>query len=536
MSNSDTQSVPARTFNVRVVNHTGNLSHDTQITVYDGRGEIRYEALGSVQTQLPKGLYTVRMERSGEMVEQVIRHETGTDTQIDEPLRQSSVPVFDTATTHEYYAYTSMDWSKKDTRPPLGMPELGTESRVFIFLRTISSEHYHGENLAEDLYLLDLNGQVLSDFGPGEVEHNQRDGWLTLSAEAQPGSYLLRYDRSQPREMPLYVFRNVNSQVFITYHHGLRFETASILLPYTSRSFEPDDRHAAAADAALAGLQRGENVLPREMMSDLLAGKFENPMLGLLGAHFLLLQREANPNTVQIVLGNLGSLIGDAPDVQALKLGANARFGMDYQVPPFDQPPMLRAGLELVLRHSSDDPALVPTGSLFERIAARYYVDSPWSSWEPVIRIEHASNDNKVLPRNTSFDIQETESEPQWVKAYLNDLARGQRRSESRRSFDVKQVASDVNLPVSIIERAYAELGGEDLWIQEGPGGDDLTRIGGIGRVFEAVLKRAGFHTYADLAGADDADIERIQTGLGRFAYRPIDEDWFGQARRLVEG
>jgi len=67
-------------------------------------------------------------------------------------------------------------------------------------------------------------------------------------------------------------------------------------------------------------------------------------------------------------------------------------------------------------------------------------------------------------------------------------------------------------------------------------GGDDLTRIKGLGPKIAALLGELGVSRFADVAGWDDAAIDRIDAQLGRFQGRIRRDDWVGQARLLAAG
>ncbi|MEZ5681829.1 MAG: hypothetical protein R3E14_11135 [Erythrobacter sp.] len=67
-------------------------------------------------------------------------------------------------------------------------------------------------------------------------------------------------------------------------------------------------------------------------------------------------------------------------------------------------------------------------------------------------------------------------------------------------------------------------------------GGDDLTRIKGLGPKLAATLQEMGVASFAQIAGWDDAEIERVDAQLGRFQGRIRRDDWVGQARLLAEG
>lgn len=65
---------------------------------------------------------------------------------------------------------------------------------------------------------------------------------------------------------------------------------------------------------------------------------------------------------------------------------------------------------------------------------------------------------------------------------------------------------------------------------------DDLTRIKGLGPRIAELLKTLGVTRFDQIAVWSDADIDRIDAQLGRFAGRIRRDDWVGQARLLAEG
>jgi hypothetical protein len=100
-------------------------------------------------------------------------------------------------------------------------------------------------------------------------------------------------------------------------------------------------------------------------------------MLGILGAHLLLLEPEFNPSLFQLVVATLRDLLGQHPDVEALAL----RQGNDGAPEAFTTPPMLRRSWRLVLERTVDHPELVPADSLMASVAPRIWGDGPWLLW-----------------------------------------------------------------------------------------------------------------------------------------------------------
>jgi hypothetical protein len=355
--------------------------------VFDGWEQVVATGRGGVSVALGQGLYTVRVERGGAMVERVVRHARPTSTRVTEPLRNSAMPTFDTADAHEYYSWTAHQWS---TRPTGTAPAVfgapgAAPGGLFIFVRAQRVEEYLGEDLSLGLSLRRLDGQVLTTFDRSVTERHD-DGWLAFMAPAPPGCYLLRHSGLTAREIPLHVFANWHTQVFIPFSDRPRLERTTCYLARPGAGFHPDDRMAQGLDAALAGLQSGRNLLSPDAQEALLGGKFENPVLGLVGAHLLLLGSDAEPNLIDMVLQNLHWLLGPASDVRAIEMLAALRFGRAVPPgPPVVDPPMLRRGLDAVVAASVKATGLVPEGSFIDQIAAFLHGDSAWSVWTPPV-------------------------------------------------------------------------------------------------------------------------------------------------------
>ena len=66
--------------------------------------------------------------------------------------------------------------------------------------------------------------------------------------------------------------------------------------------------------------------------------------------------------------------------------------------------------------------------------------------------------------------------------------------------------------------------------------GDDLTRIKGVGPKLAAMLESLGITSFSQIAAWDDAEIDRIDSQLGRFEGRIRRDDWKGQAALLADG
>ena len=429
-------------FKITVRSRSG-IGQDSEVRVLDGRDTLVGDGFGGVQLDLAPGLYAVQVERAGVYVEKVLRHAGPTDETIDEPLRFSAVPAADTATSHEYYQGPAMEFSEKATAPTLGGDD---KASLFIFLRAASGAAKRVSLDTVQLRILDYDGNEVTRLDHARTKRNDGDGWIAFMAPAPAGSWVLRHDApegaaSPAREMAIATFHGWQSQVFMTISDGLLFGSASVLM--SRAGFQPFDRLPQAVDSALAGLQNGTNTLLRDERQMLLYGKFDNPMLGLIGAHVLLQDPDADAGTIETVLGNMGSLLGpNSPDTRALELIVARRRGRPVDPKPFERPPIMRAGLEAVLEAAAAHPSLVPQGGVLDRIAAQRFADSPWSTWRPVL--------GPGSPEPVKSE---------WVARYVEEATlTATRKGEEP---DLFALASGAALPLWKVRGAYAQLYGE---------------------------------------------------------------------------
>jgi hypothetical protein len=283
--------------------------------------------------------------------------------------------------------------------------------------------------------------------------------------------YVLEYAGQPPRQMPIYVFKNWQTQVFIIFRKRPWLEGATILLAHPNIGFEPSNHESYVIDMALSGLQNNVALLPKKMLRELINAKFDNPMMGLLGAHLLLKRNDATWGQMDMVLGNLGYLLGEAPDVEALRIMAALRF---EKSPPvnlsFSSPPMLRAAYEGLVAADNSYPNLIPDGGPLERIASEVYRDSPWTSWAPLPAkpivdeiVPYLENLAVTAPYIKLFtspwltDVKRGDSAPDdWLKASMLELML--RSEKTGQPLDLKRIARDMDVPLRTVKQTVSQI------------------------------------------------------------------------------
>jgi hypothetical protein len=119
----------------------------------------------------------------------------------------------------------------------------------------------------------------------------------------------------------------------------------------------------------------------RDLLPQLLPEKFDNPMLGILGAHLLLLRSNPDLGLLDEVVRNLRILLPGHPDVEALALRLPAAQLTAATAFEFASPPMLFKSWSLVVASSVARAEIVPTGSLAARAAELLWGSGAWLVW-----------------------------------------------------------------------------------------------------------------------------------------------------------
>jgi hypothetical protein len=222
--------------------------------------------------------------------------------------------------------------------------------------------------------------------------------------QVDPGPYVLRWynhDTGVVAEQAVYAVADWQTQVFLLREPDVeRGANYSVSMLMTMSGFHPESSMARTVEAARSALA-GERKVASTTISELLLGKVNNPMLGLFGAHLMLLAREAELNTgaeerrglskkrlhapvefsqeqFDEVVHNLAGLLGpDQPDVVAL-----ATRTSDPDLPalaPVTMPPLLWRSWLLLIEASHDHPPLVPADTW--RRACRPLPLRPFLTW-----------------------------------------------------------------------------------------------------------------------------------------------------------
>ncbi|WP_149243061.1 caspase family protein [Dyadobacter sp. 32] len=485
---------------------------------------------------------------------------------------------------HEYQCYPAQNASQNPTKICGDNANAG----LLIFIRYENREAVDPSiSMNAYLELRDEQAVVITRFAEEDLYHENndktlylKDGYLNYSIKAPAGLYYLVYSGEPKRQMPLYLFDNRQTQLFMLFSKAPIFDSARIYLAGWDgfQAYNTQDSIENKIDAATRFLQNAHGSVPVGLLDDLFNGKFQEPMRGLLAAYILLKGRaekadfyneffdKEHPELVErkedyfrIVVPNLSNLLGaNSPDVKAIKL-MTTDFMEDFKNETFQftQPPLFSFGLREVIRRASLDPSILPAGSLLIQIAPKLKTDSVFSSWEALAAFQPETifcESTKDLSENPDLDASLINS------IYQLTIAEYRKNSKEavKKGFD-KEVAQTLALPVQTVraymtamsatnkmndeQREYFQLSVEDFngitsTISQFPAllqSPKLSDITGLKFLEQQKLKKAGIHDLGSLIQIG-ADVNRFDTLVSQIKTTGDTlTSWITQAKKLVE-
>jgi hypothetical protein len=368
---------------VRLDVNTSDLA--TEIFVIDGLFRLVEKGLGSLTTQLKPGIYKLKIRAGYAEQEEIV-------VLRDEPVHRfysirfsSPVPLQGTAEEDPRHVEAA------DRESQAIHVAHGTGSCIFIFTRrwrpaADNQEISDDTHPAKGLSLNDSNGIEVANLETACVADMTGNPWAACAIRVDPGLYRLGQltVRGEHLEQAIVAAPAMQTQVFLLRRARgegveVRSEPLDIAIIYSPEwQFNAASPYLRLSELARLGLRNDRQVLSDAILDELLHGKFQDPMLGLFGAHLLLRRKRPELANLTEIVTNLRHLFGPShPDVEALALLPGG--GTTSYV--FNTPPMLQKSWFLVLDATLQNSALVPYGSLASRVANRLSSEAPWLLW-----------------------------------------------------------------------------------------------------------------------------------------------------------
>jgi hypothetical protein len=434
----------------------------TEIFLIDSDLQRIAQAVGVLHTEQPAGLYQVKLRAGTSIKEDLIKVGKTPFEKSYPPLAISSpVPLIDTTKTHEFHVHNAEAHSK------VQHVDKGSGSFIYIFARdwtsktpgegkTVGSEPY--VHPARGLRLIDKSGVELVDFENESATDLNWDPWAACNVKIDPGSYILRLHAPDDSvwERTLVASPDWQTQCFLLQRSfgestGPDLAGATVLTRRPNLGFDPGDNELRLIELARLALINERPILSNEV-EDLLTRKFDNPLLGIFGAHLLIELNQSRgrayePGLLGHVVERLRNLLKDPhPDVEALACKAGLQ-DLNYK---FEMPPMVRRSWAL-MTHASAESDVIPPDSLNTRIYDRILTAEPWLVWSG----EQQTDDESQVLETLALYLQAQES-PQKQRPKLESLgavAFDLPQNNVVETNEVRDLTQQLSIPRSVIEQ-----------------------------------------------------------------------------------
>ncbi|MCC2672532.1 MAG: hypothetical protein K0Q72_5004 [Armatimonadetes bacterium] len=369
MSSSDTRHVVIQAENPVVEIHL--LDHSLQRVAH---------AWGTLECDVVPGLYLAKFKAGATANQETVVVDPG-----DGPLLHrgkllalaTATPVYGLPNSHEYQSGPAQATSQHEHE------NLGGDAQLFLFAREVENDTFPWYEPGRGLTLHRTSGEMILDLG-SSGERDSGAAWAAVNARLPAGTYVLRSEHPDAGivEMAVVASPQFQTQVFVTLaeftfqaQRTLRLPdlaSAAVHMAPVGRGFDanPDNPFPKLTAVALAALSTGRRATEADHLRQMLRGKFEDPMLGILGAHLLLLDPEPDDALLHEVVHNLSYLVGDHPDVLAV------RKALGDSSLRFPEPPMLASSWRIAAGAHA-----VPAGSHAAFVAQAAFGDGPWLMW-----------------------------------------------------------------------------------------------------------------------------------------------------------
>ncbi|MEU6679926.1 hypothetical protein [Streptomyces sp. NPDC046925] len=431
------------------------------VTVTDSAFREVAHAMGTIDTVLPAGIYRIEQRFGGAVESRFV--EVGPEPfteRLPLPGMPTPTPVEGTPTTRGDHRAAAVRWSTRTTYGE-GAPTL------MVLIRNLR----RGWQL--DPYALEIAGPDGRpvDGGAGGWEPSGGEEWSAWSCELPPGGYRLRTRRMPADGLPLaqalHVLEGWTTLVFVSNGpQGPQPQFASVQMVRHGTGWTPADRaFDLSLEAALSGLRQGIDLVPTRHLLELVRSGNDNPFLGIVGAHALLLHPDPDLREIRGVLQNLVHLADGHPDIAALctLIGEPVR--------PVVSPPMLAASCRLLVRADTADPGVLRDGSAAESVAAHLVGRGVWTTWLEQERLPEAgargaaprTGLDPAAPGDAAGAGRAKALDPvDRVQRYVREVAGVEGRSvdDVLSSMRPKDLCRRTGMPHRAVDRAIEELKG----------------------------------------------------------------------------
>jgi hypothetical protein len=317
--------------------------------------EFRVIATGAspLAAKVEPGIYALKAKIGAQVSEslQVIDgSQPAYSFRVQSPQFESPMPLANTSTSREYQQHSL----ERFTGSGEHAVALGEGSAIVLFVRDTSRRNValKPEEATEyarsfgGFRLLDAAGRELVNFDD-KAARNIEDGYIGARVRLAPGHYVLAWrhgargrlpaagSNMQETRLALHAAPGWSLNVFIRLQAATdasamvpNFADAAFAYDRIDTPYSENRSDLLVLEAARAALLDRRNVATGDEMRSLLAGKHDNPMLGLYGGHMLAAAADVDSKLLGQVIASTAALLGnDHPDIAALAWLHESRKG-----------------------------------------------------------------------------------------------------------------------------------------------------------------------------------------------------------------
>jgi len=359
--------------------------------------------VAQVRAEVDPGMYLARAIAGNRAEEQAVVVRADAPAKVVElPMVRfdSPIPLADTRTMHEYQQAPVIQAlnapiaaGPENTGGFLLCVRDPSQSAVAAETKTVYEQAYQG------FRLLDENGDTVLDYDAIPSALRLADRLLLHKADLPPASYQLEWKAVEGPaiRLPLIIRPDMTTQLYVLLarsgHGSTRWtpdmENAAMAYGWNARGFAADSPEMRLAERTRYCLTRGASLMTTPDMDEMLRAKFENPMLGLLAAHLLLLEKDPMFELIETIIRNTGDLLGDDfPDVVALRMRLASMVpaspgSRHLDIVPITVPPLLRRSWDYLVEATNRTPDLIPKDSFAYRVSRTVVSNGIWMAWRP---------------------------------------------------------------------------------------------------------------------------------------------------------
>lgn len=360
-----------------------------ELEVVDDQYRVVQRGFGSLRGKFEPGIYKVRARAVDAVQEQlfVVEPESGpVDIHLDALEFSSPLPLQQSAGEDALGQYLIAH--NRIARPamlPPGPGGLLLSLQLPASARTVTHLHLYD---TADVHLMDIDEHL---------KREPRERVALLDLGIAPGNYLLCHQPpdDDPVVMPLTIVKGWKTCCFLRIaRSGGRSQAADVdlrdrailLAPLAETRFFQIPR-MRMTEIVRHALAQGRRLPAAPQIKRMFKDTPTNPMLGLLLAHALLLEKKPPKALLAFAIDQLEQIFGASfPDVLALRMAQAEIQDKKFSLPSagVTHPPLLLSSWDILARH----PGFLRSNPTLRAVAPCIIRQGPWLAWEKTWTIE----------------------------------------------------------------------------------------------------------------------------------------------------